>query len=72
LKNYTTLKRELPKRLLKEGFVESYLQHGDTNIHENELMDYLNDQFEAVQFVFDIVSSERPLSKGFNKELISF
>lgn len=63
------LKEGITETFIKEGFVESYLQHGDTNIHENELMDYLNDQFEAVQFVFDIVSSERPLSKGFIKEL---
>jgi Fic family protein len=65
------LKEGITETFIKEGFVESYLQHGDTNIHETELMDYLNDQFEAVQFVFDIVSSERPLTKGFILELHS-
>ena len=65
------LKEGITETFIKEGFVESYLQHGDTNIHENELMDYLNDQFEAVQFVYEIVSSERPLTKGFILELHS-
>jgi len=65
------LKEGITETFIKEGFVESYLQHGDTNIHENELMGYLNDQFEAVQFVYEIVSSERPLTKGFILELHS-
>jgi len=63
------LKEGITETFIKEGFVESYLQHGDTNIHESELLDYLNDQYDAVQFIYDIVSSERPLSKGFILEL---
>ena len=63
------LKEGITETFIKEGFVESYLQHGDTNIHEAELLNFLNDQYEAVQFIYDIVSSERPLSKGFILEL---
>ena len=54
---------------IKEGFVESYLQHGDTNIDPKQLMAYLNDNFDAIDFVFDLVKNNRPLTKGFIKEL---
>lgn len=63
------LKEGITETFIKEGFVESYLQHGDTNISQSQLLGYLNDQFEAIDFVFDFVKSHRFLSKSFMREL---
>ena len=54
---------------IKEGFVESYLSHDDTNIPPKQLMGYLNDHFLAMDFIFDLVKNERDLSIGFIKQL---
>ncbi|MGB0949668.1 MAG: Fic family protein, partial [Marinirhabdus sp.] len=63
------LKRGITETFIKKGFVQSYLSHGDTNIPENDLMKHLNDHLDAVNFVFDVVKEERPLTIGFIKEL---
>ncbi|MEZ4934841.1 MAG: Fic family protein [Saprospiraceae bacterium] len=63
------LSEGITETFIKEGFVESYLQHGDTNIPTGQLMDYLQDNFDALDFVFDIVKNDRPITKGFIKEL---
>jgi len=55
--------------LIKEGFVASYLSHGDTNIPIPKLLGHLNDQLEAMDFVFDMVKENRPLSKMFIRSL---
>ncbi len=55
--------------LIKDGFVESYIGHNDTNIPPKKLMQYLHDHFEAMDFIFDFVKSDRNLSIGFIKEL---
>jgi len=54
---------------IKEGFIESYLQHGDTNIPAGQLMAYLQDNLEALDFAFDVVKNNRPLTTSFIKEL---
>jgi len=59
----------ITETFIKEGFVESYLQHGDTNIPPGQLMAYLQDNFDAIDFVFDVVKNDRPLTKSFIKEL---
>ncbi len=63
------LSEGITETFIKEGFVESYLQHGDTNIPPGQLMAYLQDNFDALDFVFDIVKNDRPITKGFIKEL---
>lgn len=63
------LKRGITETFIKEGFVETFLQHGDTNVPQNELMNYLKDNAEAIDFVFDFVKEQRPLSTSFIKEL---
>ncbi|MEM7181447.1 MAG: Fic family protein [Spirochaetota bacterium] len=63
------LKEGITETFIKEGFVESYLQHGDTNIPAKQLMLYLTDNFKAIEFVFDLIKDNRPLSKGFLLEL---
>lgn len=63
------LRKGITETFIKEGFVESYLSHGDTNIPKDDLMSYLRDHLEAVDFVFDVVKNNRPLTTGFIKEL---
>lgn len=63
------LNEGITQTFIKEGFVESYLQHGDTNISPKKLMAYLQDHFDAIDFVFDLVKDRRPLTKSFIKEL---
>lgn len=63
------LKKGITETFIKEGFVDSYLQHGDTNIAPNLLMSYLKDNFSAIDFIFDFVKNDRLLSVSYIKEL---
>ena len=63
------LKKGITETFIKEGFVRSYLSHGDTDIPEQELMAHLNNHLEAVDFIFDVVKENRPLTTGFIKEV---
>lgn len=63
------LDKGVTETLIKEGFVASYLSHGDTNIPIPKLLGHLNDQLEAMDFVFDMVKENRPLSKSFIRAL---
>jgi len=55
--------------LINEGFLGSFISHGDINIEKNKLLSHLKDHLDAVDFVFDIVKDNRELSKGFICEL---
>ena len=63
------LKEGITETFVKEGFVEAYLQHGDSNIPSSQLMAYLQDNFAAIDFVFDVVKNDRTISVSFIKEL---
>ena len=63
------LRKGITETLIKEGFVQSYLSHGDTNIPEENLMAHLHDHLEAVDFIFDVVKNNRDLTTGFIHEL---
>lgn len=63
------LKRRVTETFIKEGFVDAYIQHGDTDIAPGLLMDFLKDNFNAIDFIFDFVKNERLLSIGYIKEL---
>jgi Fic family protein len=63
------LKEGITETFVKEGFVEAYLQHGDSNIPPKQLMAYLQDNFEAIDFVFDVVKNDRTITISFIKEL---
>lgn len=65
------LKKGVTETFIKEGFVDSYLRHGDTDIAPGLLMEYLRDNFDAIDFIFDFVKNDRQLSVGFIKELHS-
>ncbi len=55
--------------LIKEGFIASYISHNDTNIPPEKLMGFLSDHYEAINFIFDLINSNRQLSISFIKEL---
>jgi prophage maintenance system killer protein len=63
------LKRGITETFIREGFVASYLQHGDTDIAPDLLMDFLRDNFDAIDFIFDFVKNDRALSVSYIKEL---
>ena len=63
------LSEGITQTFIKEGFVEAYIGHDDTNIAPGQLMAYLEDHFEALDFVFAVVKDSRDLSIGFIKEL---
>ncbi|PKQ69682.1 Fic family protein [Raineya orbicola] len=63
------LSEGITQTFIKEGFIESYISHNDTNISPNQLMNYLKHQFEAIDFVFDVVTNNRPINKSFILEL---
>jgi Fic family protein len=63
------LKKGITETFIKEGFVQTFLSHGDTNVPTQTLMNHLKDHLEAVDFVFDIVKENRPLTTSFIKEL---
>jgi Fic family protein len=63
------LDKGVTETLIKEGFVFSLLSHGDTNIPKQTLFNHLLDHLNAVDFIFDVVKEDRPLTKGFICEL---
>lgn len=63
------LDKGVTETLIREGFVASFVSHGDTNIEKAKLFDHLHDHLDAVDFIFDVVKEDRPLTKGFICEL---
>ncbi len=63
------LSEGVTQTFIKEGFIESYISHDDTNIPASQLVGYLRSHFDAMDSVFDMVKSNRPLSKSFILEL---
>jgi len=63
------LSRSITETLIKEGFDAALLSHDDSNIPTHALMKHLNDHLDAVDFVFDVVKTNRSLSISFIKEL---
>lgn len=59
------IEKGVTETLINEGFIASLISHGDTNIEKNKLLSHLQDHLEAVDFVFDVVKENRPLTKGF-------
>lgn len=51
--------------LINEGFISSLVSHSDTNIPKQTLFNHLKDHLDAVDFIFDIVKDNRPLTKNF-------
>ena len=63
------LTRGATETLVKEGFIESYVGHTDCNRPAGELIEILQDQFDALDMIFAFIKQERPLSTSYIKEL---
>ena len=63
------LDKNVTETFINDGFIKSILSHGDTNISDDDLISHLNDHLDSVNFVFDVVKEDRPMSTGFIKEL---
>ncbi len=63
------LSEGITQTFIKEGFIESFLSHNDTNIPPAQLMGYLKSHFEAMDFIFDMVKNNRQITKSFILEL---
>ncbi len=63
------LNEGITQTFIKEGFIENYISHGDTDIPSSKLIGYLNSHFEAMDFVFDLVKNNISLTKSFILEL---
>jgi Fic family protein len=63
------LEKGITETFIKKGFVESYISHNDTNVPVPKLLAHLTDHLNAVDFVFDVVKENRPLTIGFIKDL---
>jgi Fic family protein len=63
------LKKGITETFINEGFVKSFLSHGDTNIPDDDLIAHLNDHLDSVNLIFDVVKDDRPLSTSFIKQL---
>ncbi|MCU0427767.1 MAG: Fic family protein [Candidatus Kapabacteria bacterium] len=63
------ISKGVTETLINEGFISSLVSHGDTNIPTENLFKHLQDHLEAVDFIFDIVKQNRPLTKSFICEL---
>jgi Fic family protein len=65
------LKKGITETFINEGFVQSYISHGDTDIPIPKLISHLKDHLDAVDFVFNVVKQNRSLTVSFIKELHS-
>ena len=63
------LDKGVTETLINEGFIASLISHNDTNIPKQTLLNHLQDHLNAVDFIFDVVKDNRPLTKGFICEL---
>lgn len=63
------LERGVTETLIKEGFHEALVSHGDSDIPKAKLFAHLNDHIDAIEFVYDVVGEERDLTIGFIHQL---
>lgn len=63
------IKKGITETMIKHGWVNLSLSHGDTNISERDLINHLDDHLDAVNVIFDSVKDNRLLTTHFIKEL---
>lgn len=69
IENLYDLDRGVTETFVRDGIAGAILQHDDTNISPQLLLAHLRDHLESVDFVFDTVKNERPLTIHFIREL---
>ncbi|MDO5628236.1 MAG: Fic family protein [Mobilicoccus sp.] len=63
------ISRGVTETLITRGFETSLLPHGETNRDPRLVIETLKDQRAAVDYVFELVKADRPLSTSVIKEL---
>ena len=69
IENLYEIERGVTQTLIERGFQAELLSHGSTNRPREYVIQLLRDQKEALDGVFDFVSSKRPLSVSYIKDL---
>ena len=69
IENLNEIERGVTQTLIERGFQAELLSHGSTNRPREYVLQLLRDQKEALDGVFDFVSSKRALSVSYIKEL---
>ncbi|MFN3332102.1 MAG: Fic family protein [Caldilinea sp.] len=69
IENLYEIERGVTQTLIEHGFQAELLSHGSTNRPREYVLQLLRDQKEALDGVFDFVSSKRALSTSYIKEL---
>lgn len=69
IENLYEIERGVTQTLIERGFQAELLSHGSTNRPREYVLQLLRDQKEALDGVFDFVSSKRTLSVSYVKEL---
>jgi Fic family protein len=69
IENLYEIERGVTQTLIERGFQAELLGHGSSNRPREYVLQLLRDQKEALDGVFDFVSSKRPLSVSYIKEL---
>jgi Fic family protein len=71
IENLYEIERGVTQTLIERGFQAELLSHGSTNRPREYVLQLLRDQKDALDGVFDFVSSKRTLSVSYIKELHS-
>ncbi|NQS99121.1 MAG: Fic family protein [candidate division Zixibacteria bacterium] len=61
--------RGTTEMLIEQGFDASLIAHGETDRDSEAVVDFLNDHFEAHEFLMDFIGGTRLLSVSFIREL---
>ena len=69
IENLYEIERGVTQTMIERGFQAELLSHGSTNRPREYVLQLLRDQKEALDGVFDFVSSKRALSVSYVKEL---
>ncbi|MFB9985338.1 Fic family protein [Mesorhizobium kowhaii] len=69
IENLYEIERGVTQTLIERGFQAELLSHGSTNRPREYVLQLLRDQKDALDGVFDFVSSKRALSVSYIKEL---
>ncbi len=69
IENLYEIERGVTQTLIERGFQAEFLSHGSTNQPREYVLQLLRDQKDALDGVFDFVSSKRELSGSYIKEL---
>lgn len=69
IENLYEIERGVTLTLIAQGFDAALLPHGASDKDPEYVLNLLRDQQSALEFLFDVVGTNRELSEGFAKEL---